>query len=107
VTTLMSDEELTEHATRARGRARAALEALAAVGVDAMIVGSLAKGRFHEGSDIDFLVTRCPEHLRYRIEGIVEDALGEFRSDVVYLDEIADRRLLRFIDGAIGASDLR
>jgi hypothetical protein len=43
-------------------------------------------------SDIDILVVRCPNELRYRIEGVVEDCLGGFPFDVLYLDEVPSER---------------
>ena len=57
-------------------RARAAADAVARIGVSTLVTGSLARGDFRSGSDIDFLVTRCPRHLKYAIEGIVEDLPG-------------------------------
>jgi predicted nucleotidyltransferase len=51
---------LRERAARRRLRAaeaaRCALEALNAAGVDAVIVGSLAHGRFQVHSDVDYLI---------------------------------------------------
>lgn len=102
-----SEGELANLVARAKARARDALAMLAERGVEAKVVGSLAKGRFHEGSDIDFLVTTCPAHLRHRIEGLVEDTLEGFAFDVLYLDEIPARRIARFTAGAIGTGDLR
>jgi predicted nucleotidyltransferase len=97
------------HADRqtAIGSARSATQALAACGVTAMVIGSLAKGHFGPGSDIDFLITACPRHLKYAIEGIVEDALAGIPFDVVYLEEIPGWKVARFTEAAIDASDLR
>ena len=70
-------------------RAKAAVEALERKGVRVLIAGSLAGGRFHEASDIDFLVLDCPRNLVYAIESEVEDQLQDLPFDVIYLSEIA------------------
>lgn len=58
-------------------------------GVEVRLVGSLARGTdFDASSDIDFLVLKCPEDLRYRIEADVEDMLEGIPFDVTYLDEV-------------------
>jgi len=84
-----------------------AVRRLAEIGVSAKVIGSLSAGRFKEHSDIDLLITDCPRHLKYRIEGIVEDCLPGFGFDVVYLDEIPSHRLHRFLENVTDASDLR
>jgi predicted nucleotidyltransferase len=81
--------------------------ALAEMGVSVKIIGSLTTQNFGHYSDVDLLVTECPRNLKYRIEGVVEDALPGFRFDVVYLDEIPLHRLHRFTEGQMDASDLR
>ena len=68
--------------------AKAATAALAQLGVQAVVTGSLADGRFGAYSDIDLLVTSCPRDLKYAIEGVVEDAMAGFRFDVIYLEEV-------------------
>lgn len=88
-------------------RAKEATAALAEIGVKVHVIGSLASDRFRPGSDIDFLVVECPRHLKYGIEGIVEDCLGGFSFDVVYLDEVPDHKLARFTREAVDARDLR
>ena len=92
---------------RAVAAAQAATAALAGLGVRAVVTGSLARGRFGPHSDVDLLVTACPRHLKYAIEGIVEDALAGMPFDVIYLDELPCWRLARFTEGAIHASELR
>ena len=83
------------------------VETLSSMGVTAKVIGSLATDRFDDHSDIDLLITECPRKLKYRIEGIVEDALSGFKFDVVYLDEIPPHRLHRFTEGLVDACDLR
>jgi predicted nucleotidyltransferase len=87
--------------------AQAAIAALAELGVRAVVTGSLARGRFGMHSDVDLLVTFCPRHLKYAIEGSVEDALHGMPFDVVYLDELPSWKAVRFTEGAIDASELR
>ena len=87
--------------------ARAANEELEAKGVRALIFGSLAKGTFGRWSDVDIMVTRCPDDLRYAIEGIVEDHLLDIPFDVVYVDEVATWRLPRMLQGICHVRDLR
>lgn len=100
-------KRLEEHRVRAVAAAQAATAALAALDVRAVVTGSLARGRFGPHSDVDLLVTACPRHLKYAIEGIVEDALAGIPFDVIYLDELPCWRLARFTEGAIHASELR
>ncbi|CAN7166772.1 nucleotidyltransferase domain-containing protein [Phyllobacterium sp. LjRoot231] len=88
-------------------RARAASEALAKLGVDVKVIGSLANGRFGQSSDIDFLVLECPRHLKYGIEGTVEDCLQGFRFDVIYIDDIPPHKRDRFCKEAVSAGHLR
>jgi predicted nucleotidyltransferase len=92
---------------RAISGVRIAVSALARLGVTAVITGSLARNRFGPHSDVDILITSCPRHLKYAIEGMVEDALGGLPFDVVYLDEIPAWKVARFTEGAVDASDLR
>ncbi len=88
------------------GARRAAAE-LQRRGVDVVVSGSLARGTFDLESDVDFVVLKCPRHLKYAIEGIVEDELRGIPFDVVYQEEIPPSKLRRFMDGAVTASDLR
>lgn len=92
---------------RAVAVARRAVAALAAVGVDVMVVGSLARGTFRHHSDIDLLVVSCPSELRYAIEGMVEEEAGGLPFDVINLDEVTQARRGRLLSEARRASDLR
>ena len=91
----------------ARMRAADALDLLAEQGVAARVIGSLARGDFRLHSDVDLLVLRCPPALRYRIEGLVEDALQGLPFDVVYLDEVKPERRADIQRRSLDASDLR
>jgi transcriptional regulator with XRE-family HTH domain len=88
-------------------KAAAVLGRLAAAGVRALVFGSLAKGTFREGSDVDFLVLRCPARLKYRIESLVEDLMGAIPFDVVYADEMPPALRARARAEAIDESGLR
>jgi predicted nucleotidyltransferase len=103
----LSRERAGERRTLAISRVQQATAALAELGVKARIIGSLASGRFRPGSDIDFLIVECPRHLKYAIEGIVEDCLGELPFDVIYLDEVPAHKLDRLTGEAVDAGDLR
>jgi predicted nucleotidyltransferase len=92
---------------RARVLAARALRRLAERGVEARVIGSLARGDFLLHSDVDLLVLRCPPELRYRIEGLVEDTLEGLPFDVVYLDEVAPERRAAIQSRSLNASDLR
>ncbi len=87
--------------------ARSAAAELERHGVKVVVTGSLARGTFRLGSDVDFVVIECPRNLKYAIESIVEDELGAIPSDLVYRDEIPPARLSRFLEGAVSAPDLR
>ncbi len=93
---------------RAVALARRATAVLEAMGVATVrVVGSLAAGGFHPGSDIDLLVIDCPDGLKYRIEGPVEDTLEGFPFHILYLEEISPERQQRLLAAAIHARDLR
>ena len=98
---------LEDYRRRAVTLARAASSALTVLGVTVLVTGSLARGRFGPQSDIDFLVTSCPRHLKYAIEGVLEDILGGLRFDVIYLDEIPTWKVPRFTEYAVDARHLR
>ncbi|MDO6963296.1 nucleotidyltransferase domain-containing protein [Rhizobium alvei] len=102
-----SEIDLETRKARAVSLTKIAVRRLAEIGVGAKVMGSLSAGPFGEHSDIDLLITDCPRHLKYRIEGIVEDCLPGFRFDVVYLDEIPPHRRHRFLEKVTDAGDLR
>ena len=86
--------------------ARKAVAALARRGVEARVIGSLARGTVRPHSDLDLLVTRLPAALRYRIETEVERAAAGLPFDVVYLDEIAPARVQAVLEEARDAREL-
>lgn len=102
-----ASERASERRRLAVCRAQLACNALSEIGVTARVIGSLATGRFGSDSDIDFLVEHCPRHLKYAIEGLVEDCLGGLPFDVVYLDEVPAHKVERFTREAVNAGHLR
>lgn len=99
-------------ADRVAARRKLALEAAARVlawmevrHVDARLVGSLAKGTFHAGSDVDFLILSCPRALKYRMEADVEDMMAGLPFDIVYIEEIRPAMLASF-EGGVDAAHL-
>ena len=69
-----------------------ALSHLRARGADATLIGPLKSAGFGLDSDIDLLVTRCPPNLVYAIEADLEDIVGGFKFDLVYLDLVPEGR---------------
>jgi predicted nucleotidyltransferase len=90
----------------AAARAIRVLGMLRRRGVTAQVVGSLTSGRFTDWSDVDFLVTECPRHLKYTIEAAVEDIMLDIPFDVVYRDEAVDPILSRMESQALDARKL-
>ena len=84
-----------------------ALDDLRRLGVEAAIIGSLSKGTFGPCSDVDILIVKCPASLKYAIESIVEDRLGDIPFDVIYLDEIPPHKIAGFTEGAVSASRIQ
>jgi len=77
-----------ERRAKALAAAERVLDLLRRHGVEARLVGSLARGDFDLASDVDFLVLTCPESLRYGLEAEVEEEMTGLPFDVLYLDEI-------------------
>jgi predicted nucleotidyltransferase len=98
--------EPTDREKTATSRAVAVLEALKTRGVDAVVTGSLAAGKFGPGSDVDFLVRSCPKHLRYALEAGVEDMMLDIPFDVSYLDELSEPIREQMVKTVVTAEDL-
>ena len=99
----------TQHISRektASSRAVEVLEALKMRGVDAVVTGSLAAGKFGPGSDVDFLVRSCPKHLRYALEAGVEDIMLDIPFDLSYRDELPAPVLEQMVKTIATAEDL-
>ena len=76
----------------ARARASRTIDRLAAEGIKAKLIGSLARGTFKAHSDVDFLILTCPVTRKYTIESLVEDMMAPLPFSVVYLDEVDPTR---------------
>lgn len=84
---------------------RTAATALEELGVDVSVIGPLATCQFGADSDIDLLATKLSRDLKYAIETIVEDCLGDLPFDVKYLDDVPADGVLRVVAGAENYSD--
>ena len=102
---------------RARGEERkrtalrlatATLRKLSKAGVSASVVGSLAKGKFRAGSDVDYLIEDRGGLAESRIAGLIEASMEGFPFDVVFAER-ADPELLKFMrdEARGGASPVR
>ena len=79
-------EQLRARQAAASQAAARALARLGDRGIEAALIGSLKKGGFGLHSDIDILITNCPEDLIYTVEGELEDIMNGLPFDVIYLD---------------------
>ena len=102
-----SDQEcLRGRRRRAAARAARVLRFLKRIGVEAVVVGSLAEERFGLWSDVDFLVTSCPRTLKYSVEADVEAIMGDIPFDTAYQEEVRPRYLSRMQEAAKTASEI-
>ena len=99
--------ELEGYRSKAIAGARRAAAELRRRGVEVVITGSFARDEFDRNSDVDFVVLSCPRHLKYAIEGIVEDELGGIPFDLLYRDEFPPSKVRQFMEGAVHAPDIR
>ena len=90
-------DQLTARVAAANRVANLALEHLRVRGIDASLIGSLKSGGFGLDSDIDFLVTRCPAKLVYTVEAELEDIMGGFQFDVIYLSRVPEDKRERWL----------
>lgn len=102
----LSDTWLDRRRAQAIAGAQDVARVLGEMGVKVLVTGSLARGEFGPHSDIDFLVTACPRHLKYTIEGVVEDALHGLLFDVVVSRRNSSQEVSPFLNGSIDASKL-
>lgn len=93
---------------RALALAQATLRLLAARGMRARVVGSLAKGGFRADSDVDFLIEGRGRVPPRDVIGIIESAMKGFPFDVIFSDR-ADPKLLALIreEARHGSSAIR
>src|SRR3989304_5541174 len=97
-----------ERRARALELVRATLGRLRRQGVSARVVGALAKGGFHVGSDVDYLIENRAGLSESRIVTIIEAAMRGFPFDAIFAER-ADPRLLELIreEAERGASAVR
>ncbi len=91
---------------RAVAACRQATEALSHIGVQALITGSFAREKFAHYSEIDLLITSCPRHLKYAIEGIIADVLDDIPFRTIYLEDMPASRIDRLTGSSVSAADL-
>jgi predicted nucleotidyltransferase len=94
-----------ERKQRAVRLAVKALQDLEAIGIQAWVVGSLAKGRFSPSSDVDFVVN-CPREREYDAFRTIEKAMDGFPFHMVPGARIQDDALPFMMEGAIDAPSL-
>ena len=97
---------LEEYRAAAVAGAKKAITELERRHVKALVTGSLADDSFSLHSDVDFLILECPRRMKYALEGIIEDALGKIPFDVIYLDEVAPRKIRSFREKARRVEEL-
>jgi predicted nucleotidyltransferase len=95
-----------ERAAAARPLAVAGLMALECHGVEAGVVGSLARGTMLQHSDIDFLILDPGTHSITDIIGILEPVLGNFPFDVIPLQGVQPEMRNILLSELRRASDL-
>ena len=86
--------------------AGAALGALAANGIHAWLVGSLARGDFRKHSDIDILID-APVADRALALRLRLSALGDFPSSVLFVSDLPDSALVPMMAEATREPGLR
>ena len=84
-----------------------ALDVLELAGVRAVVVGSLARGRFLGHSDVDLFIDERNGLAPETVVGIVERVMGDFPFDVIFGDRVsaADRPFI--LERSLRAADLR
>jgi predicted nucleotidyltransferase len=92
-----------QRAATASVRARCVIDRLRQRGVEARLVGWLARGDFMAHSDVDLLILSCPYELKYTLESLIEDEMLELPFDCIYLDEVRPPYRERLLAEARGA----
>lgn len=83
------------------------LDDLEKAGVQAGIVGSLARGTFKAHSDVDFLILELAGTSASEVIAIIEPAMGGLPFDVIFRETVAAADLPELLEEAVYASDLR
>jgi predicted nucleotidyltransferase len=103
--TLLAERAAVRERT-ARQAARGALDRLAAAGVGAGIVGSLARGRFLGHSDVDILILDAAGLDDGTIIGLVEPEMRSLPFDIIFLDRIREPERSWLVEELVRAPDL-
>ena len=64
-----------------------ATSALADLGVEALVTGSLTHAGDSDCRDVGLLVVRWPRHVRHLIDGVVQEAFGSISCTVTFKEE--------------------
>jgi predicted nucleotidyltransferase len=104
--TLLADRAAARERT-ARQPAAGALAQLTGAGVEAGLVGSLARGRFLGHSDVDFLVLDAAGLDDGAIIGLIEPEMRGLPFDVIVLDRVREPERSRLLEELVRASDVR
>lgn len=88
-------------------RALTTLQNLRESGVEAGIVGSLARSTFKAHSDVDFFILNHPCSTIDEVLTIIEHAMGDFPFDVIFRETVNTTDLSELLEELIYASDLR
>ena len=86
-------------------RAAMALAALADEGLAGWVVGSLARGRFNDYSDVDFVVD-CDRSREYDAFLAIERAMKDFPFHMVPFRRLREDAIPFMMDGAIDAAGI-
>jgi predicted nucleotidyltransferase len=96
-----------ERRATAAARARDALQALAALGVEAGVIGSLARREMRPHSDVDFLIIDEGKLGWNEITRVVERCMGDLPVDVLLLRWVQPDRRDEFLQDLVREADLR
>jgi predicted nucleotidyltransferase len=102
----MIERRIAARRSEAAEKAGRALRELAARGIRAWIVGSLAKGTFSLSADVDFLV-ECDAAFDSEAFRIVEAILGEFPFHVLPYRRVREDVRLAMMEDAVDAPGIR
>lgn len=95
-----------ERLQRARARARAALAALDERGIEARVVGSLARGTFTAFSDVDFVIFG-DRATWSRAVNVIDREMGGIAVDILLASAIPDDIAPLVLKGALDEAGLR
>jgi predicted nucleotidyltransferase len=101
----VGQERATTGRQAATNAAAAALKALDDLEMKGWVVGSLAKDRFGEHSDVDIVVDCSPDR-EYEAFRAIEKSMGDVPFDMIPFRRLADDARPFMMEGAVDASQL-